>query len=119
MRYMPAHGRGCRKGPATKLDPRVRILSYTGAFNYSAINKKGVVRAKGFSLKFLTEAHEAGTGAKDSYWFCAGSRMEWLQARPRVQKSFSRYRLCQQELTDEKAPLFGLWRACWDNNPAF
>jgi hypothetical protein len=20
---------------------------------------------------------------------------------------------------DEKAPLFGLWRACWDNNPAF
>jgi hypothetical protein len=22
-------------------------------------------------------------------------------------------------LRDEKAPLFGLWRACWDNNPAF
>src|SRR5260370_25629798 len=27
--------------------------------------------------------------------------------------------ICQQELRDEKAPLFGLWRACWDNNLAF
>jgi hypothetical protein len=70
-------------------------------------------------LKFLTEAHEAGTGAKGSRWFCAVSRMEWLHARPRVQKSFSRYRLCQQALTDEKAPLFGLGGDCGDNNPAF
>src|SRR5260221_2633565 len=30
-------------------------------------------------LKFLTEAHEAGTGAKDSYWFVRGH--EWNGCR--------------------------------------
>ena len=30
-----------------KLDPRVRILSYTGSFNYSAINNKAVAEAQG------------------------------------------------------------------------
>jgi hypothetical protein len=29
-----------------------------------------------------------------------------------------RCKKCQQELKGEKAPLFGLWRACWDNSPA-
>jgi hypothetical protein len=58
--------------------------------------------------EIIDRGHGAGTDAKDPHWFCAGSRMEWLQARLRLQKGFSRYRLCQQELTDEKAPLFGL-----------
>jgi hypothetical protein len=34
----------------------------------------------------------------------------------RLEKLFASY---ANRVEDEKAPLFGLWRACWDNNPAF
>jgi len=34
----------------------------------------------------------------------------------RLEKLFASY---ANRVEDEKTPLFGLWCACWDNNPAF
>src|SRR6266436_3296350 len=51
----------------------------TGPLHASTVQ---CVRTSG--LKFLSEAHDAGTGAKGSHWSCSGWRMEWVQARPRV-----------------------------------
>jgi hypothetical protein len=69
-------------------------------------------------LKFLTEAHEAGTDAKDSALVLRGVTNGMVAGTAACSERLFAVQ-DQQELTDEKAPLFGLWRACWDNNPAF
>ena len=39
-------------------------------------------------------------------------------AATRFRKAFRDRKKCQQESKGEEAPLFGLWRAYWDNNRA-
>src|SRR5713226_3864125 len=67
------------------------------------------VRGRATSRPEILDRGSRGRNRRERFalvW--AGSRMERLQIRPR-----------QLELKNEKAPLFGWWRACWDNNPAF
>jgi hypothetical protein len=47
-------------------------------------------------LKFLTEPHEAGTGAKGSHWFVGGTNGMVAGTATRLE-GVSRYMLCQQE----------------------
>jgi hypothetical protein len=70
-------------------------------------------------LKFLTQAHEAGTDPKDSALVLRGVTDGMVAGTAAYSKKALLGTGHAKELTDEKAPLFALWRACCDHNPAF
>jgi hypothetical protein len=78
--------------------------------------RKGLADWSG--LKFSTEAHEAGTDAKDSALVLCGVTNGMVAGTAACSKKALLGTGHAKELTDEKAPLFALWRACRDHNPA-
>jgi len=84
-------------------------------FEPSRIRRKNILEKCEAAEKDLPP--QVGTDAKGSHWFVRGH--EWNGSRPRTRVLERLFAVCQQELRDEKAPLFGVWRACRDNDPAF